>query len=127
MKPTNTKLYDKVKKEARSKFKVWPSAYASGWLVKEYKRRGGKYTGGSRSKRKNGSLSRWYREKWIDVCQLPRKVSCGRKRSSRKNYPYCRPSVRVSSSTPRLASTYSKQELKRRCSRKRRKPSRRIL
>ena len=25
--------------------KRWPSAYASGWLVKEYKRRGGKYSG----------------------------------------------------------------------------------
>jgi hypothetical protein len=42
-KPTNLKLYTKIKSEAKQKFKVWPSAYASGWLVKEYKRRGGKY------------------------------------------------------------------------------------
>ena len=41
--PTNKKLYDSVKREAKRKLKVWPSAYASGYLVKEYKRRGGKY------------------------------------------------------------------------------------
>jgi hypothetical protein len=41
--PTNKKLYASVKREAKRKYKVWPSAYASGYLVKEYKRRGGKY------------------------------------------------------------------------------------
>mgnify|MGYP001369725066 CR=1 FL=1 len=29
--------------KVKSRYKVWPSAYASGYLVKEYKRRGGKY------------------------------------------------------------------------------------
>jgi hypothetical protein len=29
--------------EAKKKFKVYPSAYANGWVVQEYKRRGGKY------------------------------------------------------------------------------------
>lgn len=38
--PVNKNLYNKVKEEAKLKFKRWPSAYASGWLVKEYKRRG---------------------------------------------------------------------------------------
>ena len=33
-KPLNKSLYNKVKQEAKRKFKVWPSAYASGWLVK---------------------------------------------------------------------------------------------
>ena len=42
-KPANPALYAKVKVEAKRKFKVWPSAYGSGWLVKEYKRRGGTY------------------------------------------------------------------------------------
>jgi hypothetical protein len=42
--PTNKKLYARVKAEAKKKFKVYPSAYANGWLVQEYKRRGGKYT-----------------------------------------------------------------------------------
>ena len=36
-KPTNMALYNRVKQQEKKKFKVWPSAYASGWLVKEYK------------------------------------------------------------------------------------------
>ena len=42
-KPTNPTLYARVKAEAKRKFKVYPSAYANGWLVREYKKRGGKY------------------------------------------------------------------------------------
>jgi hypothetical protein len=41
--PLDKKLYARVKAEAKRKFKVYPSAYANGWLVKEYKRRGGRY------------------------------------------------------------------------------------
>lgn len=41
--PTNKKLYARVKSEAKRKFKVYPSAYANGWLVKTYKSRGGSY------------------------------------------------------------------------------------
>jgi hypothetical protein len=42
-KPTNPALYARVKAEAKRKYKVWPSAYASGWLTKTYKARGGGY------------------------------------------------------------------------------------
>tara|TARA_R100000152_G_C6764261_1_gene188812 strand:- start:257 stop:442 length:186 start_codon:yes stop_codon:yes gene_type:complete len=42
-KPTNPALYARVKAEAKRKFKVYPSAYANGWLVRTYKARGGKY------------------------------------------------------------------------------------
>ena len=38
------------KEAAKKKFKTWPSAYGSAWLVKEYKRRGGKYSGSSKNK-----------------------------------------------------------------------------
>ena len=41
--PTNPSLYARVKAEAKRKFKVYPSAYANGWLVREYKKRGGRY------------------------------------------------------------------------------------
>jgi hypothetical protein len=41
--PTNKKLYSRVKSEAKKKFKVFPSAYASAWLVRTYKKRGGGY------------------------------------------------------------------------------------
>ena len=41
--PTNKALYNRVKAEAKRKFDTWPSAYASAWLVKTYKKRGGGY------------------------------------------------------------------------------------
>jgi hypothetical protein len=44
--PTDKELYARVKAEAKKKFDVYPSAYANGWLVQEYKRRGGKYKKG---------------------------------------------------------------------------------
>jgi len=37
--PVNKALYSRVKR----KFKVYPSAYANAWLVREYKKRGGTY------------------------------------------------------------------------------------
>ena len=41
--PTNPQLYARVKAEAKRKFDVYPSAYANGWLVRTYKKRGGGY------------------------------------------------------------------------------------
>ena len=120
--PTNKSLYARVKAEAKKKFKKWPSAYASGWLVKEYKRRGGTYKG----KKTTDGLSRWFKEKWINVCKLPRKVPCGRPKiklsSWKKQYPYCRPSRKINKSTPVIASSLSKKEIKNRCKKKRKSP-----
>ena len=44
--PTNKKLYATVKAAAKRKFAVYPSAYANAWLVREYKKRGGRYRRG---------------------------------------------------------------------------------
>jgi len=44
--PTNSALYARVKAAAKRKFAVYPSAYANAWLVREYKKRGGKYRRG---------------------------------------------------------------------------------
>ena len=44
--PDNVKdkaLYSRVKSAAKRKFDVYPSTYANAWLVREYKKRGGKY------------------------------------------------------------------------------------
>lgn len=142
--PTDTSLYQRVKSAARKKFKVYPSAYANAWLVKEYKRRGGKYRGSKpgrtrkksgrskrRSKSKSSGLTRWFDEEWIDVCKLPKIVKCGRSKLRskdwKKKYPYCRPRKRVNSSTPRTASEIPKSELKRRCKLKRKSPLKRVL
>ena len=42
--PSNSELYQQVIREAKKKFDVYPSAYANGWVVQEYKRRGGTYS-----------------------------------------------------------------------------------
>ena len=39
--PTNPGLWSQAKSKARSKFKVYPSAYANGWAAKWYKSKGG--------------------------------------------------------------------------------------
>ena len=39
--PTNPSLWSKMKAKAKSKFDVYPSAYANGWAAKEYKKAGG--------------------------------------------------------------------------------------
>lgn len=121
--PKNKSLYEKVKKEAKEKFKVWPSAYASGWLVKEYKRRGGLFQGDASEK----PLARWYQEKWIDVCELPNIVPCGRSKASWKDYPYCRPLKKVSKKTPKTAEELTTQEIQKRCEKKKKNPKTRIL
>lgn len=41
--PADKELYSRIVAEAKKKFDVYPSAYANGWVVQEYKRRGGKY------------------------------------------------------------------------------------
>jgi len=106
------KLYRKIREKIKKRVKVWPSAYASGQLVTEYKRAGGRYTGG----KKSGNLDRWYREKWVNVCDG---TKCGREKSSVKDYPYCRPTVRVNSKTPMTVSEirkkYGTKKLKEMC------------
>jgi hypothetical protein len=133
--PSNPKLYQKVISDAKKKFKVWPSAYASGWVVHEYKRRGGTYQQESPLKkspsRRSSSLKRWFDEVWINVCYWPKIVPCGRSGLSmdsyEKQYPYCRPLNRITSQTPKTARELSRNELKRRCRKKRRSPHKRVL
>jgi hypothetical protein len=126
--PINKRLYNKVKEEAKKKFKVYPSAYANGWLVKEYKRRGGKYKG---KKSSNKGLSRWYKEEWINVCEWPKKVSCGRPKLSitqwKKKYPYCRPLYRINKKTPKTVKELTSKQRKKRCSQKRKNPMKKVL
>jgi hypothetical protein len=41
--PSNPRLYARIVQEAKDKFDTYPSAVANGWVVQEYKRRGGTY------------------------------------------------------------------------------------
>ena len=111
-KPVNTKLYNSIKKRVKKRVKRWPSAYASGQLVRTYKRRGGKYRCVS-----FGSLDRWFKERWVNVCERKngKYKKCAR---GKGKYPYCRPLKRINSNTPKTAGELSRSEIKRRCSKK---------
>ena len=95
--PTNTKLYEEVKKEIYAKYPKH-SAYRSGLLVQEYKKRGGGYSG-DKSK---GSLGRWFKEDW--------KNQRGETGYEKKGDVY-RPTKRVNSKTPTTFSELSKKEI----------------
>ena len=45
--PTNPALWSQVKSQAKQKFDVYPSAYANAWAAKQYKAKGGKWSGGN--------------------------------------------------------------------------------
>ena len=44
-KPNNPTLWSRVKTAAKKKFKVYRSAYANAWASKEYKSKGGSWSG----------------------------------------------------------------------------------
>jgi hypothetical protein len=48
--PADKELYAEVIRAAKAKFDVYPSAYANAWVVREYKKRGGKYKAESKEK-----------------------------------------------------------------------------
>ena len=52
--PTDKALYARVKAAAKKKFNPYPSAYGNAWLVREYKKRGGKYKTVSKKAKKSG-------------------------------------------------------------------------
>jgi len=147
-KPTNPELWSRAKAAAKSKFKVYPSAYANGFAAKWYKKRGGGWRKNKKStneasspaqqaaiainmKKKgiepknenvNEDLRRWFKEKWVDVSKKVdgKHPPCGRKDADGKSYPKCRPSKKVSSETPKIASSYDKEDKKKMTQQKRR-------
>lgn len=117
--PTDPKLWAKARARVKARVAVWPSAYASGQLVQEYKRMGGGFTGA-----KAGSdLARWYKERWVDVCEWPKPVACGEPGGA---YPYCRPSVKASAKTPVTVQALTPAQRRELCAKKRRSPSKRM-
>ncbi len=62
-----------------------------------------------RKTKKGADLRRWFKEKWIDVRTGK---PCGRTAGEKRGTPYCRPSKRVSSKTPKTASEMSAAEKK---------------
>jgi hypothetical protein len=67
-------------------------------------------------------LGRWFKEKWVDVSKKVdgKHPPCGRQDADGKSYPKCRPSKKVSKDTPKIASSYDKDEKKAMTQQKRR-------
>jgi hypothetical protein len=56
------------------------------------------------------SLKRWFQEEWVDI---KTGKPCGRKEGEkRRGYPACRPSKRVSASTPKTSKELTAAEKK---------------
>ena len=53
------------------------------------------------------ALKRWFKEDWKDV---KTGKACGRSKGEKRGTPYCRPSKRVSSKTPKTASELTASE-----------------
>ena len=90
----NKSEYYKAVKYVKSRVNKWPSAYASGMVVKRYKNMMAKkgkqaYSDDTHNKK---LLARWFKEKWIDIVTGK---PCGS-----VNYPICRPSKRITKNTP---------------------------
>ena len=66
---------------------------------------------------KGAALKRWFKEDWKDVRTGK---ACGRQEGERRGTPYCRPSKRVSSKTPKTTSEMTAAEKRSRISEKKR-------
>jgi len=110
--PLNKTLYNKVKQEAKNKFDRYPSLYASSWIVREYKKRGGTYSGEKPNKKKG--ISRWFAEEWVQVEEYlknGKKIQCG---ASNKDGKACRPLKKLDKTPitlPELEKLHSKELL----------------
>jgi hypothetical protein len=116
--PLDKKLYERVKKKADQKFESKKGIYRSSWIVKEYKKLGGKYNG---RKSKNSGLKRWFREEWVDINRPKRNSKgkiigyekCGRDTKEKNSkYPLCRPTRKVTSKTPRIYKDIKKYSIR---------------
>jgi len=71
-------------------------------------------------------LNRWFKEKWVDVSRKDKDGKhppCGRSKAKKgsKGYPKCRPSVKVSSKTPKTSGSMSEGQKRAATKRKRSK------
>lgn len=133
--PTDKALYDEIKELVKSRVEVWPSAYASGQLVTQYKKAFANRYGTSVSpylnsdagnKISRGDLGRWFDEVWVNVCEKDDNANykpCGRNTANLDpvSYPYCRPMYRISKETPRTVDEFLSEELREMCQYKRSK------
>jgi len=70
-----------------------------------------------RKTKKGAALKRWFKEDWVDVRTGK---PCGRRKGEKRGTPYCRPSKRVSSKTPKTSKEMTAAEKRSRIAQKKR-------
>jgi len=70
-----------------------------------------------RKTKKGAALKRWFKEEWRDVRTGK---ACGRSKGEKRGTPYCRPTKRVSSKTPKTASEMTSAQKRSRIAQKKR-------
>jgi len=70
-----------------------------------------------RKTKAGANLKRWFKEEWKDVRSGK---PCGRQKGEKRGTPYCRPSKRVSSKTPKTASEITPSQKRSRIAQKKR-------
>ena len=106
-------LHARAVAAAKRKFSVWPSAYASGYVVQQYKRLYKKKHGSLSGAFRGDDLGKWFNEKWVRITSTGNIAGpCGG-RSSKEGKPKCLPKAK--------AQSLSTEERKRLVARKRKK------
>lgn len=101
---TDKELHNRAVSSAKSKFKVWPSAYASGYVVQQYKRlykeKHGSLSGAFKSDGEElhaDDLDKWFKEKWVRIGANGEILGpCGA-REEREGKPKCLPEAKAKS------------------------------
>jgi len=133
--PKNLKLCRKGYCTAKHIFDVYPSAYANGYATSVCKgvkpdiygelKENKKYTSKFKNSAKNNSLDRWYKEKWVNVCEKGSGpggyavCGSGKGLDDLKNYPYCRAYYKLPGTTVVTAQELKKEEIEKMCKKKR--------
>jgi len=99
---TDKTLHSQAVSAAKAKFKVWPSAYASGYVVQQYKEAYKKKHGSLSGAFKNDEgeinaddLGRWFEEKWVRIGANGEILGpCGG-REEKEGKPKCLPQAKV--------------------------------
>ena len=92
-------LHARAVASAKRKFKVWPSAYASGYVVQQYKRLYKKKHGSMSGAFRGDNLGKWFNENWVRITSSGNIAGpCGG-RSSKEGKPKCLPKAKAQSLT----------------------------
>jgi phage-related protein (TIGR01555 family) len=101
---TDEALHSRAVSAAKAKFKVWPSAYASGYVVQQYKqmykKKHGSLSGafkGDEGELHADDLDKWFKEKWVRIGANGEILGpCGA-REEKEGKPKCLPEAKAQS------------------------------